>query len=171
MESGAAGRSLESDGAARFLEPGVARKEGGCAAVAAPGSAGAALCSPRKAAAVSLPGRSERPASFDGRDGDLTIGSGTAVGEGAAGTDADPALTRAPWPWKHAIVHRQARRMRSNEVHYLDHPVIGVVVKVRPASEEHLPLERDQEAATAQRERHGLPLDYLEIEADYSPDN
>ena len=52
--------------------------------------------------------------------------------------------------------------MRSNEVHYLDHPVIGVVVKVRPVSEDLLPLERDQDAA-ARRERHGLPLDYLEI--------
>ena len=53
--------------------------------------------------------------------------------------------------------------MRSNEVHYLDHPVIGVVVKVRPLSEDNLPLERDHDAAAARRERHGLALDYLEI--------
>ena len=52
--------------------------------------------------------------------------------------------------------------MRSNEVHYLDHPVIGVVVKVRPVSADILPLERDRDAA-ARRERHGLPLNYLEI--------
>ena len=85
-----------------------------------------------------------------------------AAGALAAGNE-DTIATGAPWPWKHAIVHRQARRMRSNEVHYLDHPVIGVVVKVRPLSEDNLPLERDHDAAAARRERHGLALDYLEI--------
>ena len=84
-----------------------------------------------------------------------------AAGALAAGSE-DTIATGPPWPWKHAIVHRQARRMRSNEVHYLDHPVIGVVVKVRPLSEDNLPLERDHDAA-ARRERHGLALDYLEI--------
>ena len=85
-----------------------------------------------------------------------------AAGALAAGNE-DTTTTGAPWPWKHAIVHRQARRMRSNEVHYLDHPVIGVVVKVRPLSEDNLPLERDQDAAAARRKRHGLALNYLEI--------
>ena len=85
-----------------------------------------------------------------------------AAGALAAGNE-DTTATGAPWPWKHAIVHRQARRMRSNEVHYLDHPVIGVVVKVRPLSEDNLPLERDHDAAAARRERHGLALNYLEI--------
>ena len=85
-----------------------------------------------------------------------------AAGALAAGNE-DTIATGAPWSWKHAIVHRQARRMRSNEVHYLDHPVIGVVVKVRPLSEDNLPLERDHAAAAARRERHGLALDYLEI--------
>ena len=84
-----------------------------------------------------------------------------AAGALAAGNE-DTIAAGAPWPWNHAIVHRQARRMRSNEVHYLDHPVIGVVVKVRPLSEDNLPLERDHDAA-ARRERHGLALDYLEI--------
>ena len=87
----------------------------------------------------------------------------TALAAGAPATANEDPTAAAPWPWKHAIVHRQARRMRSNEVHYLDHPVIGVVVKVRPLSEDNLPLERDQDAAAARRERHGLALDYLEI--------
>ena len=96
---------------------------------------------------------SSRPAATD---------TAFAAGALAAGSE-DTTATGAPWPWKHAIVHRQARRMRSNEVHYLDHPVIGVVVKVRPLSEDNLPLERDHDAAAARRERHGLALDYLEI--------
>ena len=96
---------------------------------------------------------SSRPAATD---------TAFAAGALAAGSE-DTTATGAPWPWKHAIVHRQARRMRSNEVHYLDHPVIGVVVKVRPLSEDNLPLERDHDAAVARRERHGLALNYLEI--------
>ena len=95
--------------------------------------------------------------------GKLPAATDTAFAAGAltAGNE-DTIATGAPWPWKHAIVHRQARRMRSNEVHYLDHPVIGVVVKVRPLSEDNLPLERDHDAA-ARRKRHGLALNYLEI--------
>ena len=94
----------------------------------------------------------------------LPAATDTAFAAGAlAAENEDTIATGAPWPWKHAIVHRQARRMRSNEVHYLDHPVIGVVVKVRPLSEDNLPLEQDHDAAAARRERHGLALDYLEI--------
>ena len=65
----------------------------------------------------------------------------------------------AAYPWRHAIVHRQSRRMRSKEIHYLDHPVIGVIVKVTPLSEEALPL-----LAPAEREfraRHALPIELL----------
>ena len=100
--------------------------------------------------------------SADGEGLPAATDAAFAAGALAAGNEGTTA-TGAPWPWKHAIVHRQARRMRSNEVHYLDHPVIGVVVKVRPLSEDNLPLERDHDAAAARRERHGLALDYLEI--------
>ena len=97
-------------------------------------------------------------------DEGLPAATDTAFAAGAlAAGNEDTIATGPPWSWKHAIVHRQARRMRSNEVHYLDHPVIGVVVKVRPLSEDNLPLERDHDAAAARRERHGLALDYLEI--------
>lgn len=115
---------------------------------------------------------------FSTGDGSLSAdGEGLSIGDEGLPAATDTALaagalpagneetiaTGAPWPWKHAIVHRQARRMRSNEVHYLDHPVIGVVVKVRPLSEDNLPLERDHDAAAARRKRHGLALNYLEI--------
>lgn len=94
----------------------------------------------------------------------LPAATDTAFAAGAlAAENEDTIATGAPWPWKHAIVHRQARRMRSNEVHYLDHPVIGVVVKVRPLSEDNLPLEWDHDAAVTRRKRHGLALNYLEI--------
>ncbi|GEM_PF-556108 len=69
------------------------------------------------------------------------------------------------WSWKHAITHRQARRMRSGEVHYLDHPVIGVLVKVQRAGAEEglLPLETDEDAALEFRQRHGLPTEFIEL--------
>jgi hypothetical protein len=42
------------------------------------------------------------------------------------------------YPWRHAILMQQSRRMRSNELHYLDHPLLGVVVKLTPLDEEQL---------------------------------
>lgn len=81
--------------------------------------------------------------------------------------DEDPFV----YPWRHAITQRQARRMRSNEIHYIDHPIIGVVVKITPASDELLPFETDEEAAIAFRERHQLPLDYLTVELEESDED
>ena len=40
--------------------------------------------------------------------------------------------------WRHAILMDQKRRMRSNEVHYIDHPMLGVVVKLLPLTAEEL---------------------------------
>ncbi|KZX60208.1 hypothetical protein A3709_13010 [Halioglobus sp. HI00S01] len=42
------------------------------------------------------------------------------------------------YPWRHAVAFKQKRRMRSNEVHYLDHPLVGLVVKFTPLDEEQL---------------------------------
>lgn len=92
-------------------------------------------------------------------------------------TETDPSdSTVAPpeeeldegFPWRHAIVHRQSRRMRSGEIHYLDHPVIGVIVRVVPAGDETVPLVSPQdEAATLDfRARHQLPAIYLELPGD-----
>jgi hypothetical protein len=36
------------------------------------------------------------------------------------------------YPFRHAVLLSQKRRMRSEEVHYLDHPLLGAVVKVTP---------------------------------------
>ena len=74
----------------------------------------------------------------------------------------------ADFPWRHAIVHRQSRRMRSGEIHYLDHPVIGVIVRVVPAGDEYMPLvpADDEVPALDFRARHELPAIYLELPAD-----
>lgn len=42
------------------------------------------------------------------------------------------------YPWRHAVLMRQSRRMRSNELHYIDHPLLGVVVQLTPLDEEQL---------------------------------
>ncbi len=36
------------------------------------------------------------------------------------------------YPFRHAVLLQQSRRMRSGEVHYIDHPMLGVIVKVTP---------------------------------------
>jgi hypothetical protein len=39
-------------------------------------------------------------------------------------------------PWRHAILLDQQRRMRGGELHYLDHPVLGVLVRTREVDAE-----------------------------------
>lgn len=51
-----------------------------------------------------------------------------------------------PYPWRHAVLLQQARRMRSNEVHYIDHPLMGLVIKITPLSAEDL-QQADYDAA------------------------
>lgn len=51
-------------------------------------------------------------------------------------TELEPAQPLSPW--RHAVVLAQERRMRSTEVHYIDHPLLGVVVKISPVTEEEL---------------------------------
>ncbi|GAB5449966.1 MAG: hypothetical protein Hals2KO_02940 [Halioglobus sp.] len=38
------------------------------------------------------------------------------------------------YPYRHAIVMRQTRKMRSSEVHYIDHPKLGLVIKLTPVT-------------------------------------
>lgn len=40
--------------------------------------------------------------------------------------------------WRHAVLLEQRRRMRSLEVHYLDHPRLSAVIKLEPLDEEQL---------------------------------
>jgi len=42
------------------------------------------------------------------------------------------------YPYRHAILLKQHRRMRSKEVHYIDHPILGLVIKISPLTEEDL---------------------------------
>ncbi len=46
--------------------------------------------------------------------------------------------TGPQYPFRHAVRLKQKRRMRSQEVHYLDHPLLGVVVTITPLTEEEL---------------------------------
>jgi hypothetical protein len=71
--------------------------------------------------------------------------------------ESEQASTAPVYPWHHAIVHRQSRRMRSSETHYLDHPVIGVILRIVPASETQMPLLPATEREF--RDRHGLPVE------------
>jgi len=36
------------------------------------------------------------------------------------------------YPWRHAVLLQQRRRMRSGELHYIDHPLLGIVVRISP---------------------------------------
>lgn len=36
------------------------------------------------------------------------------------------------YPYRHAIALKQKRRMRSKEVHYIDHPMLGLMIKLTP---------------------------------------
>ena len=44
------------------------------------------------------------------------------------------------YPFRHAVLMQQKRRMRSIEVHYLDHPLFGIVVKLSPLDEDELAI-------------------------------
>lgn len=64
--------------------------------------------------------------------------------------EAQLALDQPRYPWRHAIILSDKRRMRSEEVHYLDHPMLGVVVKITPLPEEALEAMAAEEAAASQ---------------------
>ena len=58
------------------------------------------------------------------------------------GVELDPGPVS---PYRHAVLLQQKRRMRSNEVHYIDHPMLGLVVKLTPVAQEDLALFADAE--------------------------
>lgn len=53
--------------------------------------------------------------------------------------EGDPRLTA--YPFRHAVLLQQKRRMRSRETHYIDHPLLGLVIRLTP-------IEKDELAAT-----------------------
>ncbi len=71
----------------------------------------------------------------------------TAAGDSLS--DAEEALEpEGPvYPWRHAVLLEQTRKMRSNELHYIDHPLFGLVVKLTPLDEEQLQLLAEAELA------------------------
>jgi hypothetical protein len=63
-------------------------------------------------------------------------------------TTTESAETLEPiYPFRHAVLLNQTRRMRSGEVHYIDHPMLGVIVKITP-----LPDPESQTKAQAESE-------------------
>ncbi len=95
-------------------------------------------------------------------EGDSVIEEGDSLFEDAQSVPEDDEPETLPYPWRHAIVHNQSRRMRSQETHYLDHPVIGVIIRVTPASEELPPVADEKDLPF--RERHGLPVTLVPAE-------
>ncbi len=61
--------------------------------------------------------------------------AGGEAGQLAAG--AEQALGPV-YPYRHAVLLEQTRRMRSGEVHYIDHPLLGVIIKFTPVSADEL---------------------------------
>lgn len=58
----------------------------------------------------------------------------------AVGPDGE-ALVEVPppvYPYRHAVLLDQTRRMRSGEIHYIDHPLLGVIIKFTPVTAEEL---------------------------------
>lgn len=51
------------------------------------------------------------------------------------------------YPYRHALLLQQKRRMRSTEVHYIDHPKFGLVIKLTPLSSEELAAQAEAEPA------------------------
>ena len=62
----------------------------------------------------------------------------TPVAGGAALPVGDEKLLGPVYPYRHAVLLQQERRMRSTEVHYIDHPKLVVVIKITPVTEEEL---------------------------------
>lgn len=58
------------------------------------------------------------------------------------------------WPWRHAILLEQNRRMRGDEVHYIDHPVLGMLIRLSPLSEQDLRKWQEQLQSAAWHQRH-----------------
>ncbi len=78
-----------------------------------------------------------QPLYSDAEQANVVLFSEPAMGPGTAAGQAQPDLfamaaeNAAQAPYRVYFMH-QSRRMRSSEVHYLDHPVFGMVIKVVP---------------------------------------
>ncbi|MEZ5572332.1 MAG: CsiV family protein [Halioglobus sp.] len=43
-------------------------------------------------------------------------------------------VVESDYPFRHAVLLKQSRRMRSGQLNYIDHPMLGVLVKISPLS-------------------------------------
>jgi hypothetical protein len=62
----------------------------------------------------------------------------TAISQDALAEVIPDLDTRPVYPFRHAVALQQKARMRSNETHYIDHPLLGVVIRFTPATAEEL---------------------------------
>ncbi len=53
-----------------------------------------------------------------------------------AGDNQNGDAGSVPYPYRHAIVLRESRRMRAGELHYIDHPVLGVAIRLTPLKDD-----------------------------------
>ena len=61
--------------------------------------------------------------------------------QGYADDPDNPYSAERQWlPVRAAHINR-SRRMRSNEIHYLDHPLLGILIQVTPVEDEEAPAE------------------------------
>jgi hypothetical protein len=56
----------------------------------------------------------------------------------------------AVYPFKHAVLLQQTRRMQSGEVSYIDHPMLGLVAKITSLSETESPTATEADVAIPQ---------------------
>lgn len=68
------------------------------------------------------------PDGWDPRKEEADGTAGMDTGSGTTEDDGDARLTDSPATY----VVRQERRLRSSELHYLDHPVVGMIVTIEP---------------------------------------
>jgi len=62
------------------------------------------------------------------------------TGDMAAASSLDQLVDNTPvtasaspvYPYRHAVLLKQSRRMRSGQLNYIDHPMLGILVKVTP---------------------------------------
>ncbi len=70
--------------------------------------------------------------------GEVTVYESEAFGDLDLPMEEEEEELEPQSPWRHAVLLEQRRRMRSLEVHYLDHPLLSVVIKLEPIDEEQL---------------------------------
>jgi hypothetical protein len=82
-------------------------------------------------------------------DADITA-ENTGLSTDSGNPIAESEQPETSYPYRHAVLLQQKRRMRGGEIHYIDHPMFGVVIKLTALDEEALAAQAAQEQAAAQ---------------------